>query len=259
MRNYVSFSQINTYCQCGYKYYLHYAEDIILPPSPSLILGSAYHSTVETDLRQKISTGTDLPLSEMEAFFANFVEAKFKEEILLSEDEKERGKSTVMDSCITRGRAALKAFSEDYAPSLQPLEVEKEFNVSLRDDLPPLKGYIDLITTDMSVVDHKTAKKSPSANEADNSLQVSAYALGFKALYGYIPEELELQYTVVPESMKVKTVPLKTKRTQDQIDRFVNRVVLVVDGIRKGVFIPPEQTSWACGYCGYKDLGYCPL
>jgi len=80
-----------------------------------------------------------------------------------------------------------------------------------------------------------------------------------EVVWGYLPEELELHYAVVPESLNAKAVPVKTTRSEDQLKRFVERVRLVVNAIRFQVFTPPEQSSWACGYCGYKDTGICQL
>jgi CRISPR/Cas system-associated exonuclease Cas4 (RecB family) len=241
------------------QYYFQYVEELKLPSTASQITGKEYHSALEINHLQKIDTAEDLPLNELDDFYANKVEESFKEDVLLKESEKEKGKIAVRDTPISRGQAALKVYHSDLAPGLQPLEVERRFTVPLGKNLPPLVGILDLVTIAMKVVDHKFSAKAPKAEEANSSIQLSAYALGFYELYGYLPDELELQYSVVSEKSNSKTVVLKTTRTMDQVDRFMNRVRLVVDGIRKGVFIPPDSTSWACGYCGYRDAGYCKL
>jgi putative RecB family exonuclease len=257
--DYISFSQFNLCCRCGVQYKLRYIDGIKIPPSTSLINGKDYHSTVEMNHRQKVNSAADLPLADLKDFYASAVETEFKGEVLFSKDEKGKAKGTVLDETIKRGHAALGVYHKNWAPSLQPLEIEKVFLAPLGDDLPPLKGVIDLITSDMRVVDHKTASKSPSKDEGEKSMQLSGYAIGFHALYGYLPEELELQYSVVPESLNAKPVSVKTRRSAEQLDSFKERVKLVVNAIRFRVFTPPEQSSWACGYCGYKDAGICKL
>jgi hypothetical protein len=258
-KDYISFSQFNLCCRCGIQYKFYYIDGIRLPPTTSLINGKDYHGTVEINHRQKVDSAMDLPLKDLNDFYANAVEDSFKEEILFAKDEKGKAKGTVLDETIKRGHAALRVYHRDLAPFLQPLEIEKEFLATLADDLPPLKGIIDLITDDMRVIDHKTASKSPAKDEGEKSLQLSGYAIGFHSLYGYLPEDLELQYAIVSESLNAKAVPVKTTRSEDQLKRFVERVRLVVNAIRFQVFTPPEQSSWACGYCGYKDTGICQL
>lgn len=259
MRDYISFSQINQYCRCGIAYFLKYEDGIVLPDSTSLILGKQYHASLEINHRQKVKTIKDLPLPELKDFYASKVEDEFKKDVLLDKEETEKGKVAVRDNAITRGHAGLQVYHEVLAPFLLPMEVEKNFTVQMDDDLPPLKGIIDLVNIDMSVIDHKTAAKAPPEGEADGSIQLSAYALGFYALYGYLPDELQLQYAIVSEKGNAKHKVLKTKRTPEQLTRFVERVRRVVDGIRKGVAIPPEQSSWACSYCGYKNTGHCKV
>lgn len=264
MRKYISFSQLNLYARCGMAYYYRYGENLIAPPNPSLIAGKQYHASLEMNHKQKIDTALDLPLSVMNDHYANAVSEAFKEEVALSEEEKSLGKITMMDKTISKGQAALRVYHSDFAPNLQPLEIEKEFSINLGKDLmgnelPPLFGILDLVTVDMRVIDHKSSGRSPAKGDAENSLQLSAYALGFRELYGNFPEGMELQYAVVTDKGNAKSVVLKTQRTQDQIDRFLRRVSLWVDGIRKGVFVPPDQSSWACGYCNYRDAGICPL
>ncbi len=255
-RDYISFSQINMYSLCGVQYHFKYIIGIKTPATPAQIQGKMYHAALEQNNRQKIETAVDLSLSQMEDFYSNAVEEAFREEVFLKASEKDRGKTAIRDEVLKKGRIALATYLTEHAPGTQPLEVEKGFFVPLGDHLPPLYGIIDLITIDLRVVDHKTASKSPSEGEAEKSQQLSAYALGFKTLYGMDPTSLELQYTVVTEKGNSKAVKLTTQRTEDQINRFLNRIKAVVDGIGKGVFIPPEQSSWACGLCAYH--GMCP-
>lgn len=260
-KDYISFSQMDMYARCGYSYFKRYIEERILPPNGSLILGSKYHLAAEVDMKQKAKSGVNLPLNFLQDFYADSVEGAFAEEVLLSKEEEQKGKLTLRDNIISRGSEAIKIYHNEVAPKMQPLEdgIEKTILVNLGQDLPPLKVVIDLITTDMIVADHKSGAKSPSADTADKSIQLSAYALAFYQEYGFLPNELQLHYAVVTKTGSAKYVPLTTVRDEDQITRFLNRVRLIVDGIRKEVFIPPDQTAWICGTCGYKLIGECPL
>lgn len=253
-RNYISFSQINLYSLCGVQYYYRYIAGIKTPSSPAQIQGKNFHAALELNLRQKIESATDIPLQQMEDFYTDATEKAFADEVFLKAAEAEKGKTAVRDEVIKKGRIALGTYYREHAPGIQPLEVEKGFFANLGDDMPPLYGIIDLITTDLRVIDHKTASKSPSEGDADKSQQLSAYAIGFNTLYGMDPTSLELQYTVVTEKGNAKAVTLKTQRSKDQIARFLNRARAAVHGIQKEVFCPPDQSSWACGCCAYREM-----
>ena len=83
----------------------------------------------------------------------------------------------------------LTAFREAFDPVTQVLGVEEYFQLGLGDS-PPLTGYIDLIEQDRNgriiIVDLKTASKKPSAMQANQNLQLTAYSLGIQAL-GFDP------------------------------------------------------------------------
>lgn len=260
-RDRISFSEMNKYCQCGMQHHLHYNEGIKLPPTPPLIGGNKYHKTLELNHRQKIDTDVDLPLKELTDFYESLVRKEFEGEILLlKKNEKEAGKVNCRDNIISRGIEALGLYHREFAPNIHPLAVEQDFKVDVGKDLPYLYGFIDLIDIYMKVVDHKMSSKSPSEDAAEESIQLIVYALGFYSLYGYLPDEMELQYAIVSDKAKSSKPKIcKAVPTEEKIRRFMNRLRHIVEGIVKGVIIPPDQSSWLCGACGYKELGYCPF
>lgn len=259
-RDYVSFSQIDRYCRCGIQYFLYYEEQIVIPQTPNMIMGTSYHKALEFNHRQKVVSGNDLSNVEMNEIGAEYIEEAFENDVLLSEDDKFKGKMEVKDVVIKRNNAALEVYFKEMAPNIQPLEVEKYFKVNLGDDMPPLVVVIDLITQDFRVVDNKTSAKKPPEGAADDSIQLSTYALAFEHQYGFLPAGLELQYAVVtPKTCAASTVVRKTTRTEEQLDKFKLRLKMVVDGISKRVAIPPPQGDWQCNACGYRELNYCPL
>lgn len=259
-RDYTSFSEINLASRCGIQHGLRYKEGIQIPPSTSLIKGTHYHSALDHNHRQKIESGTDLTLADLQKIYAAGVDNAFKSEVLLKKDERDKGKGGTFDQVIKNGYASLEVYHRELAPNIQPMETEVKFKVPLGYGLPPLLVVIDTITTDLKVIDHKTSAKTPPSTEAQNSIQFDAYALAFQAKYGFLPEEMQLHYAVVtPKTMKASTHVLTTTRNDDHVENFRRRVFYIMDAIKKDVRVPPPQGDWSCGACGYRELNYCPL
>jgi len=252
---YLSFSQINMYSRCGIQYYFRYVEGIKIPPKSALVLGSAFHKAQEAEYKNKIVTSEDLPIDEVLDVLSDNIERAFSEEVLLDEEEQSKGKEVVKATIKDNSTYMMKEYYEVVAKNTTPVAVEEQF--ILTDMIVPIVGYIDLITSEGIVVDTKTASRTPASDEADKSQQLTIYALGHLKYYGHFPSKLRLDYVVKPKNNKSQIVSLETTRSNEQIARLERRIRRVVDGINKGVFIPPDQGSWACQYCGYRDMGIC--
>ena len=86
---------------------------------------------------------------------------------------------------------------------------------------------------------------------------------GYVVETGLLPNQVTLDYIVYdwinnPEKPPL-IVTLSSKRSKRDIERFLNRLVRIIKGIKAGVFLPPDPNSWACAYCPYRHLGYCKL
>lgn len=116
--------------------------------------------------------------------------------------------------------------------------------------------------------DTKTSGKSPTKSLmdgnknpgiADDSDQLTTYALASLVLDGKLPDLMVLDYLVyTPARHDTKYVPTKTVRTMDDLNVFLNRFSNAVHAYRKGIFVPAKADWWGCSetYCGY--WGMCP-
>lgn len=106
------------------------------------------------------------------------------------------------------------------------------------------------------VRDTKTSGKSPAKMIADESDQLTEYALAIHILEGRLPDKLVLDYLVSTKEPKI--VSVTTTRTEDDIEVFYNRLVATIYSIHTGVFVPTKATDWRCSqkWCGYFDI--CP-
>lgn len=82
----------------------------------------------------------------------------------------------------------------EFAPSIVPLAVEQKIEVPIAGNI--LLGYIDLITTGGEIVDHKVVNRTPPENNAEKYIQLSAYSMGYRRLYGSLPWEVQFNYLV---------------------------------------------------------------
>lgn len=118
------------------------------------------------------------------------------------------------------------------------------------------------------VRDTKTSGKSPTksymdGNEnggiADDSDQLTTYALASLVLDGKLPDLMALDYLVyTPKKHDTKYVPTKTIRDMTDVNTFLNRFSNAVHAYRRGIFVPAKADWWGCSetYCGYWSM--CP-
>ena len=69
------------------------------------------------------------------------------------------------------GVRLITTYHEAISPTIQPVHVEREFNLDLEGCDYTLKGFIDLVDQNSVVIDHKTAKRSWNANQASKGTE----------------------------------------------------------------------------------------
>ncbi len=117
--------------------------------------------------------------------------------------------------------------------------------------------------------DTKTSAKSPTpsfldgndkAGTADESEQLTAYAVASHVIDGKLPDRMVLDYLVRTNAAKptVKYVPTATTRSMDDVQVFLNRFTNLIHAMKTGVFVPANQSWWGCSekWCGYASI--CP-
>lgn len=242
MGKHLSVSQLKMYLRCPLQYKFRYVDGLIIPPRSELTLGKSIHGTLEENYRQKIKTETDLPLEHITGLFSDRWD-KAAIDTIFDEDEKP-GK--VKDE----GISLLKTYHEIVAPKVQPVEVEREFNFPIQDESYTLKGYFDLIDKDSFIIDHKTTKRSMRQDMIDSDIQLTAYSLAYRKLLG--KEEKGLRFDVMVRTKVPKIQQLPTTRSEEDIRRFLKRLVYVNKAIESGIFYPNE--NFMCPNCGYREL-----
>lgn len=261
MRSYLSPSQISMFKKCPKQWYFAYVLGMRRPPSGAQHLGSSAHKSFEAHNRFKLQTRDNMPVDELQDRYSDAFKSVAHSAIQW-EDESP-------DKVYDDGAKIVTLFSVTSAPRIQPIAMEKrvEFPIESLDGgaaVPNLVTVIDLVDDQQRVIDYKTKGKSADRAEADNSDQLTAYALAHKVAFGELPAGLMLDIFVRP--MKTKPTGFHeeqpTTRGEDQVEIYKQDVRSVASSmahdVKTGLFPYAPMDSWACSekFCGFFSI--CP-
>jgi len=240
----ISASQVNAYLACPLKYRFQYVDQIPRPwRVAAMAFGSSVHAAVEWFQRQRLSGS--LPSAEqVEQIFEADWYAQNLEPLVFSERESK-------DGLLGKGRAMVRLYVEQ-ADGTKPAAVEYPFEVELHDpetgevfDLR-LRGFVDLIEEDGTVVDLKTAGRSLEAGGLERHLQLSIYALAGLIQTGSVPR---LRLDMLYKTVRPRLEKLETSRTTADLAWTAQLIREVALAIQTEHFFP--NPSWRCQECEY--------
>lgn len=245
---------------------------LLMPPSANFVTGlsaSAIEIYEECPLRFKLEREWNLPRdvsaslhygSAMHGVLRTFYDAqRFGREI--GDDELlEQFRSTLAGAGIAdryqyelylrQGNEQLRQFFEAArgAPPLEVIETECRFELQVGSSR--VAGRVDRIDRTgpdtVAIVDYKTGKPW-SQDDADESLQLSLYALASSETWGKHADRLVI-YNLE------NNTPVCTTRTDAELEAAKSRVQKASDGIADGKFA--AKPGYHCAYCPYRNL--CP-
>lgn len=158
-----------------------------------------------------------------------------------------------------------------YALQIQPVALEKEFEIQLPGTEWSVYGYIDVIEKTEAlahrVSDYKTAgsspykddPKDPSGNEERRinfvsealwSPEVACYSLAYQVLYGQLPSEF--MYWNVIKLKTPKVMPVSVHVTDAQISWFLNLATDMIRSIENGL----HERRTTCQWCSPKGCAF---
>jgi len=241
----LSFTQLNMFLRCPRQYHYRYVLGIRTPASGAMVQSRVWHETVERNYRQKIASHADLPLEDLQAFYAErFDEALRVEKVAFESDES-------AGALKDEGLAIVAAHHREIAPAVQPLLVEKSFRISLGADFPyELVGVWDLIEEGGIVCDNKAYAKTPSQQDLDRDLQMTIYSLAYRATFGELEQGLRVD--AVLKHKTPKAVQLTTRRTNRDCQWLLGLIEEVAQAMEQQVFFP-NPNGWHCAprFCGF--------
>lgn len=250
MRDYISHSQISMMLRCGESYRRRYIENEKIPPGIALLKGSAVHTGIEFNNKQKITSFKDMKKADIVDCSVNSFEEREKMEGLhLTDDEKSIGKDKIVNKTKNSIVTVSGLYSDDMAPTIQPVEAEKRIEFEI--DGTKIVSIIDCIDEDGNIRDAKVTGRKKNQKDIDKSLQLTMYYQAYEHEYHETPRGVTYDVLVdrkVPEYQLLESV-----RVQRDFVNLEHIVKSVKDGISKGVFLPASEGSWNCDprWCGY--------
>ena len=252
-------SAVDTWITCPRRWMYRYVSKIRTPPSGAMHLGSSFHSAVETNHRQKISSREDLPLDVLEDRYGDVFD-KPTQDVDWSGEKRSAAKDD--------GVAMIRAYRKEVAPALQPSVVEQTvlipLNTSFGETLPPLMTVLDLVDETRRITDFKTTSKQPDPDDANASGQLTAYDVAHRSAFGVPSSGQELIHLRRPLKTKPFSEVFKqpTTRSDEQVGNYLRHVQAVAlqisVGVQTGLFPMADPKSWACSakFCGFFSI--CP-
>jgi RecB family exonuclease len=233
----LSASAVDTYQRCGLQFKLERDWRISSKPAAAMQYGAAIHRVLKTyfDSVRLGRPKTDAELIDL--FRIDLASAKIQE-------------SYQQELYENLGVEQLRDFlaAARSIPASQVLHTEESFEIKINDTL--VVGRIDRIDQrpdgTVVIVDYKTGK-ARDQESADESLQLSLYAIAAKEKWGY--EVGALTFYNLEEN-----VPVVTMRSESELLAARARVEETARGIAEGVF--DAKPGIHCNFCAYRSL--CP-
>lgn len=155
--DHLSASSMKLYMRCREAYRRRYLDKAEERSSHYFVWGAAHNfALVETNFFQKITTGVDLPIAEVQEAFAAEVDRKVERDG--GDDEIEWGKDLSRASLKDRGVELVAAYHREVSPKVQPVAVEQHFEVAVPGCPVTITGYVDVVEAH-KIDDLKTAAK----------------------------------------------------------------------------------------------------
>jgi hypothetical protein len=273
----VSASSFKLFSSCPEQFRRRYLLGERQPPGAALVWGTADHKASEFNYRQKIESGVDLPLKEVQEVFAATVDAEVSEAGGLNEmdwkpDERSQKRKTIAD-VKDRGVKGVAAYHTDVAPYVQPEALEDPFSIRVPGVPVPIIGFLDVIAGPSEqatgleagdpmgmrrIIDRKTSGKKVNKPDADWQVQASVYQLA-----RWLPHEwhvtVKTQNPYAIAGNPALLVKASTARKQF-IMRMIRSLMLELGWcyLTFGADEPWPATralvhSWRCDYCGFSD------
>lgn len=240
----LSVSQVQSYLFCPLKYRFQYLDKITPPWRPAaLAFGSSVHSAIEWFHRERLAGRTPTPEAVANIFAADWFAQNLEPVVFPERESKE--------ILAEKGKELVRLYVEEASTEL-PLLTEDRFEIDLIDpetgevlDIR-LRGVIDLVEQDGTLVELKTAARTFDTGSLERHLQLSTYALVRFLATGTIPP-LRIYALLKTKAPRIERLP--ATRTVEDLAWTCRLIESVALAIRSGCFFP--NPSWKCAECEF--------
>lgn len=233
----LSATAVEMYEKCPLRFKLTRDWNIPGPPSAALEYGTIIHSVLKDFYDALRDRRARTPEQVLDLFHREIQATYF-------DDPHQR------DLYRRQGEEQLTLFLAARAQEPQPDVVGTELSFELKIGGVRVVGRmdrIDRVDGGLAVIDYKTGS-ARKQKDADESLQLSLYAMAAKERFGGYPARL-LVYNLEDAGV------ISTERSEARLETARERVVAVAAGISAGHF-DPNPDLFTCRWCEYRNL--CP-
>lgn len=237
----LSYSSISLFLTCGKAWKYRYLDKVQAPTSPSLIIGSCVHDTVEKIVGDR-SLGIEVT-DTAELAHRITADRLEKEDGINNTPEAENIRNEVLRiveaPLIKSGINLLRAKVDDDGPM-----IERKVTLEVPEVDVPIIGYIDIILDDGTPADFKTATRSWTLEKAQSELQPVFY-LGAMGQMG-IPINWRFQHLVMVKNKTPKFQTFEHEHQPIEVFRLCANIQKVWKSMNDGTFLPAAPGSWRC-------------
>lgn len=254
--DHLSPSSLKTYMRCREQWRRRYVLGEKERPGAALVWGGAHNfALVETNFAQKITTGEDLSVEDVQLAFAEGFDQRVERDG--GESEVQWGDDKPGD-LKDKGVALATHYHATVSPTVTPIAVERSFSLMVPGVPVPIIGRID-VDEEHRTIDLKTGAKREM--KPDNVFQGRVYQLERP-----VPIEFHLATkTKLPAIYTPAEWPEFGLDVSDIVQKRTARMLVTLADDIASTFAtygadqpwPGAFTyGWACGYCGFKPT--CP-
>jgi hypothetical protein len=239
--------------RCPEQYRRRYLLGEVARPGAALVWGSADHYAHEQNFRQKIESGTDIPVGDVKAAFAEGFDRAVERNG--GEREVEWGDDKPGD-LKDKGVELAAVYHDLVSPTVQPVAVEQKFEVRVPGVPVPVIGFVDVLEQ-YKAIERKTAARAQKTPKPDWLIQ------------GWLYQSIERKPVEWHVSVKTKVPAIYTPATDAALRVEFDAAVAVAAQTRVRTFARvlttymaefgmdepwPDAVShpWACGFCGFR-------
>lgn len=248
---YLSYSSINLYLTCPENWRRKYFEKQPQPSTPALIVGSAFHGTVERAVIANTEAGGLGP--RLAAIWPNV----WSEKMEADGANVEWGADTP-DQHFNDGLRLVSAKPvQEMVAGVRPLVddaghfIERKVSIDVPGVPVPIIGYIDIVTADGVPGDFKTSSTRWSQDKAEGEIQPLFYLAALHQM-GMPSPGNRFRHYVVTKTKTPDAMVIEHTHTWDEIFWLYELVRQVWRGIEAEIF-PTNPNGWLCSakWCAY--------
>lgn len=246
--DHISPSMLGLFCRCQEAFRRRYIEGIKLPPGIAACIGTGMHKGAEVNHRQKIESGEDLPVSDIQDAARDGYNRAICDGIFIPDGEEASAAKELAKGVDTAVKLA-RAYAESLAPQITPIAVEEKLVAEVPGLRVPLLGIIDVLDIAHWCPDLKSAARKWPAGKAEGGLQAPIYQYLLKAVHGI--SDAMMSYEVITHKGEHQSLAVEVHA--EDLGPIIARANGLLASLESGVFLPAEPGHWMCSpkWCGY--------